>query len=172
MELPGEVYLFNLSLIAITFTAVSAVTMLLRQTMGGKLSNFDIYLLTSYISLGFVLAAIAILPALISLFELASPLQWALASGSAAVVLIIKIIQLRKVVSPGKWPLVVNLAFAGHGLAILGYLFNAFATDWQGSHLFALSVTISVFDVMRSFVRRIASLLGEKPGDDWDPKRG
>jgi hypothetical protein len=53
MELPGETYLFNLSLIAVTFTAVSALVMLLRQTMGGKLSNFDVYLITSLISFGF-----------------------------------------------------------------------------------------------------------------------
>jgi hypothetical protein len=35
MELPGTAYLFNLSLISITFTAVSALVMLVRQTMGG-----------------------------------------------------------------------------------------------------------------------------------------
>jgi hypothetical protein len=56
MELPGETYLFNLSLIAVTFTAVSALVMLMRQTMGGKLSNFDVYLITSYISFGFAVA--------------------------------------------------------------------------------------------------------------------
>ena len=36
MELPGETYLFNLSLIAVTFTAVSALVMLMRQTMGAN----------------------------------------------------------------------------------------------------------------------------------------
>ena len=45
MEEPGSIYLFNLSLIAMTFTAVTALVMFLRQTMGGKLSNFDIYLI-------------------------------------------------------------------------------------------------------------------------------
>lgn len=42
MELPGSGYLFNLALIAMTFTAVSALVMLVRQTMGGKPSNFDV----------------------------------------------------------------------------------------------------------------------------------
>ena len=47
MELPGEVYLFNLSLIAVTFAVVSALVMIMRQTMGGSLSNFDVYLITT-----------------------------------------------------------------------------------------------------------------------------
>ena len=36
MDLPGEPYLFNLSLLAITFTAVSGFLMRMRQTKGGK----------------------------------------------------------------------------------------------------------------------------------------
>ena len=43
MDLPGETYLFNLSILSITVAVVSALVMLVRQTMGGKLSNFDIY---------------------------------------------------------------------------------------------------------------------------------
>ena len=43
MDVPGEAYLFNLSLLAITFAAVSVLVMLMRQTMGGRLSNFDVH---------------------------------------------------------------------------------------------------------------------------------
>ena len=60
MDLPGEAYLFNLSLLAITIAVVSALVMLVRQTMGGKLSNFDIYLTSSFISSGFVIALDAV----------------------------------------------------------------------------------------------------------------
>ncbi len=68
MELPSTPFLFNLSLLAIAFAAVSALVMLIRQTMGGKLSNFDVYLITSFVSFGFVIAIDAILPALLALF--------------------------------------------------------------------------------------------------------
>ena len=67
-ELPGAIYLFNLSLLAISFAIVSTLVMLVRQTLGGKLSNFDVYLITSYVSFGFVIAFNAILPPLVSLF--------------------------------------------------------------------------------------------------------
>ena len=40
MDMPGETYLFNLSLLAVTFAAVSALVMLLRQVMGGRFTQF------------------------------------------------------------------------------------------------------------------------------------
>jgi hypothetical protein len=175
MELPGTTYLFNLSLISITFTAVSALVMLVRQTMGGRLSNFDVYLITSYISFGFVLSLMAVLPPLISLYELSPEVHWAIASGLAAVLhatVLVNIMKLRRTVSPEPWPFGVKLAFAIHWFALLLLVFNAVASPWQGAHVFATSVTIAVADILWSFVRRIASLLGEKPGEDWDPKRG
>jgi hypothetical protein len=33
------------------------------------------------------------------------------------------------------------------------------------------ALTLFLAVVMLAFVRRIASLLGVKPGDNWDPKR-
>jgi hypothetical protein len=175
MELPGTAYLFNLSLISITFTAVSALVMLVRQTMGGKLSNFDVYLITSYISFGFVLSLMAILPPLVSLYEFSPAVHWAIASGLAAILhatVLGKIMKLRRAVSPEPWPFGVKLAFSIHGFTLLLLIFNAVPTPWQGAHLFATSVTIAVADILWSFVRRIASLFGDKPGEDWDPKRG
>ena len=52
MDLPGEAYLFNLSILSITVAVVSALVMLVRQTLGGKLSNFDIFLIEAFVSWG------------------------------------------------------------------------------------------------------------------------
>ena len=54
--------------------------MLVRQTLGGKLSRFDIYLLRAFISFGFAVAIGAILPPLLILFELQRVLIWPIAS--------------------------------------------------------------------------------------------
>ena len=86
MELPGETFLFNLSLLAITFSAVSALVTLLRQTMGGRLSKFDVYLVNAYVQQGFALAIAAILPPIIAQFGLSPPVLWAIASAFAVVV--------------------------------------------------------------------------------------
>ena len=175
MELPGETYLFNLSLIAVTFTAVSALVMLLRQTMGGKLSNFDVYLITSFISFGFAIAISAILPPLVGFFELAPPAFWSVSSGFAAIVLgttLAANIRRRRVIAtePMSWS--ARVSFATIGLSVIILFINAIGPPWQGVHLFAVTLTLSMAAIMWAFVRRIGSLVGDKPGDDWDPKRG
>jgi hypothetical protein len=175
MELHGETYLFNLSLLAITFAAVSALVMLIRQTMGGKLSNFDIYLIASYVSCGFAQALAAILPPLVSLFELPKAALWAISSVLAAILIggvIFNVVRLRRNVSPEPMASAQVLSLSMHGVAIIVFLINAAVLPWQGVHLFALAVTLSVAGVMWAFVRRVSSLLGDKPGEDWDPKRG
>ena len=73
MDLPGEAYLFNLSLVAMTFAAVSVLVMLMRQTMGGALSNYDVHLVTNYVSQAFVVAVGAILPSMLADFGLPAP---------------------------------------------------------------------------------------------------
>jgi hypothetical protein len=175
MELPGETYLFNLSLVAVTFTAVSALVMLLRQTMGGKLSNFDVYLITSFISFGFAIAVSALLPPLASFFELGTAALWAVSSGLAAIIMgstVAANVHRRHVVAPEPMSWSVRSSFIANGLSAIVLLVNAAVPPWQGVHLFAGALTLSTAAIMWAFVRRIGSLVGDKPGDDWDPKRG
>ena len=175
MELPGETYLFNLSLVAVTFTAVSALVMLLRQTMGGKLSNFDVYLITSFISFGFAIAISALLPPLVTFFELGATALWAVSSGLAAIIMGSTVainIRRRHVVAQDPMSWSVRSSFFANSLSTVILLVNAIVPPWQGIHLFAAALTLSTAAVMWAFVRRIGSLVGDKPGDDWDPKRG
>ena len=175
MELPGETYLFNLSLLAVTFAAVSALVMLLRQTMGGKLSNFDIYLIVTYVSLGFVVAVAAVMPALIGLFEPPPSVLWVTASGLAAVLLAAvtgNSVAARRKAATVPMSRAVTTIFAGYWIAALLLAVNAVVPHVQGVGLHASALTLFLVTLMVAFVRRIASLLGDKPGEDWDPKRG
>ena len=175
MELHGEVFLFNLSLIAVTFTAVTALVMLLRQTMGGKLSNFDIYLTTSFISFGFAISLVAVIQPMLSLFEITPRAIWGVSSGVAALVfagVIATNIHRRRVVDKAPMSVAVVTSFSLQVFGVILQLINSFAQPWHGIDLFAAALTLSLAVIMWAFVRRIASLVGDKPGDDWDPKRG
>ena len=177
MDLPGEAYLFNLSLLAITYAAVSALVMLLRQTMGGKISNFDIHLITAYVSGGFTIAVDAILPPLISLTGALPAILWGVASGLAAIVLahlpgkhLSGDVEEARASQPPSWFFWISVSSA---LAVVLLAANAVLPIVAGyRRLFAIALTLSMAMLLWSFVRRIASLLGEKPGEDWDPKRG
>jgi hypothetical protein len=175
MELPGEAYLFTLSLVAATFAVVSALVMIMRQSMGGKMSVFDVYLVTTYISWGFAQSLVALLPPLVALFEPAPRILWAAASGLAAVVFAVvlaSVVHWRMKASPEPIALAVKTSFILHAVAIIIFLVNAVAEPWQGVHLFAAALTLSVASVMWAFVRRIVSLFDIKASKDWDPKRG
>jgi hypothetical protein len=173
--LPGATYLFNLSLLAITFAAVTALLMLVRQTMGGKLSNFDVYLIASHISFGFGVTIASILPPMFSLFEQSSAMLWAISSGLAAVLLggiLANVVNRRREISPEPMSRAVILRFAIHALIVVLLLVDAAPSPLQGAGLFATALTLSLVNTMWAFVGRISSLLGDKAGDDWDPKRG
>ena len=57
-------------------------------------------------------------------------------------------------------------------IAVLLLAANIVVSPAQGTGPFAVALTLAMGLVMWAFVRRIASLLGDKPGEDWDPKRG
>ena len=174
-ELPGAIYLFNLSLLSVTFAVVSALVMLVRQTMGGRLTNFDVYLITAYVSFGFAIALEAVFPPLVFLFDAALAVLWAIASGLAAVIhggVLANMIRVRRKVSMEPMSWAVAGSFATHGAVVAVLVINALVPPVQGVGPFAAALTLSLAIMMWTFVRRISSLLGDKPGEDWDPKRG
>ena len=175
MEPSGSTYLFNLSLLAITFAAVSVLVILVRQTIGGKMSEIDVHLITTFVSLGFVQAIIAVLPPVVELLGLSGRILWAGASGPAALLLAAVFAHImwerRKFAKKGLAPLVI-LAFAGQWLAVLILAANAVIPAMQGVGPHAAAVTLSLGTAMWAFVRRIASLGGDRLHSDWDLKRG
>jgi hypothetical protein len=174
-ELEGTTFFYNLSVLAVTFAAVSALVMLVRQTLGGKLSSFDIYLLRAFISFGFAVAIGAILPPLLILFELQRVLIWPIASVLAALMLAVilaSVVTTRRKVTSGVVPPVVAVSYGLHALAVVALLVNAAVPAIQGAGPFAAALTLCLANTMWAFVRRIASLIGDKPSEDWDPRRG
>ena len=66
----------------------------------------------------------------------------------------------------------VIAALSAHAVLVLALVVNAVAPQVQGPGLFATALTVALAIMLWTFVRRIASLFGKEPGDDWDPKRG
>ena len=78
-------YLYTLAGISVTFVGFSSLAIVLRQTMGGQMSKLDILITRTFIQLGFLVAAGALLPALLTLFHLQETATWRLASALTAV---------------------------------------------------------------------------------------
>lgn len=174
MELSGD-YLFNLSVIGISFSAVSTLVTILRQSLGGKLTAFDIFLLTTYISDGFIITICSLLPALLSSSGLSLPWTCSLASLIAAALLagqMVRILSMRTKATKAPMSFAMQVANFMHGLAIALMLLNAVIPAFRGLFLFQVSMTLYVASAMWIFSRRIATLNPEEANEDWDPKRG
>lgn len=175
MDLPGEAYLYNLSILAISFSVVSALLTLLRQTLGGKLTVFDVYIIKVYVGQGFVLAIAALLPSLIAHFGFLLPQVLTVASLSAAVFLGAHDVQQlveRKVVAPGKMPFATAFSFILDGVAILLLLGNALIPAVKQLAVLEFALTLSLGTIMWIFLRRIATLVGHTATEDFTPTRG
>lgn len=175
MEMPEAPFLYNVSLLGITFSAVSTLVMLLRQAMGGKVSNFDIYLITSYVSVGFLIAIDAVLPPVFFSLGLSSDTASVVASLLAAFITgwtFLCAFLRRRRAARGPMSAHVVISFVCYTIAVLVFLADALAPQLRIGGPYELAVTFLTGTIMWTFVRRVESLLGEDPGTDWNPSRG
>ena len=175
MELPGSEYLNNLSILAVSFAAVSVLVTVVRQISGGPLSKVDVHLLTTFIAAGFVQCIAAVLPSALALLGLTGRTLWIVASGAAALVYAIAIAWIQwdrsKFSNKGFGPLTL-VSFASLWLSVLVFLVNIVVPSIQGVGLYAGAVTLSLGTAMWAFVRRIASLGNHRARGDWDITHG
>src|SRR5215468_4975924 len=76
MELPGASYLYALATISVTFVGFSALLLVFRQTIGGKMTSYDSYFTLSFMQVGFIVTAGGLLPQLLALFEMSHTTVW------------------------------------------------------------------------------------------------
>ena len=85
MEASG--YLYTIAAVGISFAGLSVLTMILRQILGGQMTKFDTFVARSWVQLGFMVTFGSILPPLLGLFEVSTPVIWRISSGSMSIIL-------------------------------------------------------------------------------------
>jgi hypothetical protein len=85
MDISAFAYLYALATLSVTFVGFSALVIILRQTIGGEMSRFDVLTTRIFIQLGFIVAAGAMLPAMLSLFPWPHITIWRVSSIAAAI---------------------------------------------------------------------------------------
>jgi len=86
-ELPGTNYLYMLITVSITYAGFAALLMIFRQIIGGRLSDYDVYLIRTVLLRSFIVAIAAMMPPLLALFDLSPATIWRLSSLIAALLL-------------------------------------------------------------------------------------
>jgi len=89
MELPNATYLYTLALIAVGFVGFSAIVLILRQSAGTTLSSLDTIVARLFMTRGFMITYLSMLPMLLAAFELSQSAVWRISSALAGLSLVV-----------------------------------------------------------------------------------
>ena len=159
MELPHELYFYALAQIGITFAGFATILMALRESRGGGMSKFHLWVAKSYIQSGLVTAMNAMLAPLLFGLGLSEPATWQATS------LLVGIPALGMLfLAPSQWrqntamaiPMRLNIQIA-LGILINGaLLFNAVGWSWPpGGGLIMLAVSWNLFSFFVQFAESV-----------------
>jgi hypothetical protein len=77
-------FLLGLAGLSLSFVGFSSVVVTLRGALGGEISERHLRLVRLYIEGGFLVTALALMPAVLDLLRLSESLTWRLSSAAAA----------------------------------------------------------------------------------------
>jgi hypothetical protein len=123
-------YLYTITAIGMSFAGLSVLTMVVRQILGGQMTKFDTFVARSWVQLGFMITFGSILPPLVALFEVSTPLVWRISSAVMAIVLggwALTFPRRRQATNPTRLPIQVITFCAAMDLTALILAANAIA---------------------------------------------
>jgi hypothetical protein len=164
MDLPGESYLYALATISITFVGFSALLLVFRETIGGKLTGYDSYFTLSFMQAGFIVTGGGLLPQLLAFYNLSRTSVWRASSAIAAVPILLFVVRTpirRRRATAEPIPAYVWLLLLLQFLAGAHLLSNALGWPLPpGPAPFALSLTVMLFTTAIAYLIALARALG------------
>lgn len=165
MELKGASFLYTLAALMVTFAGFAALLLIVRQAAGARLSSLDRFLTRTVVGHLFMMAAGALLPALLNLYEIPEPWVWkasALIFGLPMLALLLTYSR-RRIATAGKPPpplVLATLVWTGSMslVAMIAYVFGNFELK-PAAYITAL--TINFFTHAFAFVIALEVILGQ-----------
>jgi archaellum biogenesis protein FlaJ (TadC family) len=164
MELPGVSYLYALATVSITFVGFSALLLVFRETIGGRMTGYDSYFMLSFMQAGFIVTAGGLLPQLLAFYEMSHTSVWRASSLIMAIPIFLFV-----AMTPGRRRAATKAAvpFYVAFLLILQFCAGAYlllnAAGWPSPpHLapFALALTIMLLTTGAAYLVALAGALG------------
>ena len=153
-------YLYTIATVGMTFAGLSALTMILRQMLGGQITRFDSFVTRTWFQLGFLTTLGSILPPLLMLFGAPAPLAWRISSGVMAVTLgswALTFPRRRHAANPTRLPLQVVLFSLAMDIVALALAANAIAVPGELlAGIYAAAVTAILIDAGMLFLFTVA----------------
>ena len=156
MEFKGASFLYTLAGVMITFAGFSALLLTLRPATGARLSVLDRYLSKTVMTYVFFLAAGALLPALLALYDVPEKAMWqasALLFGVPMLLLQVTYPYRRRKAVGREPPLAIYAVLVVLGsaatLAMLGYIVSGLP---YSAAAYSTALTIDFFTVVFAYV--------------------
>jgi len=170
MELAGTNYLYALATISVTFVGFSALLLVFRETIGGKMTSYDSYFTLSFMQAGFIVAAGGLLPQLLAFYQMPHTSVWRASSVIMAVLIFAFVAttpRRRRAATNEPVPFYVGLLLLLQFLAGAYLLLNAIG--WPASPNlapFALALAVMLFTTGIAYLIALSrALRGERdPG--------
>ena len=165
-------YLYAMAAVGMSFAGLSVLTMILGQMLGGQMNKFDGFVARSWVQLGFMITFGSILPPLLALFEVSTPVVWRTSSGLLAIILgfwALTFPRRRHAAKATPLPMQVKIFCAAMDLVAFALAANAVVVPVQRlAGVYAASVTAILIGAallfLFAFVHWYEALLGhEKP---------
>ena len=165
-------YLYTMAAVGMSFAGLSVLTMILGQMLGGQMNKFDGFVARSWVQLGFMITFGAMLPPLLGLVEVSTPMLWRVSSGLMAIILgwwALTFPRRRKATKPTPLPIQVITFCAAMDLVAFALAANAIAVPVERlPGVYAASVTAILIGAallfLFAFVHWYEALLGhDKP---------
>lgn len=167
MEVKGAALLYTLATLAVTFAGFAALLVMLRQSAGSALSALDRFLTRTVVSHLSVVAAGALLPPLLALYDLSEPLVWkvsALLFGLPLLAMLLTYGHRRRAATGTPAPPVIMVVFVGLGaLSLAAMIVAIFLALAPPAAVYASALMVNFLTLAFAFVIALEVILQQQP---------
>jgi hypothetical protein len=160
-------YLLRLAALSITFVGFSTIVVTLRRTLGADLSPYHLLLVRYYIQNGLSVAIASLLPSLLNLFGLPSPVIWRVSSAAVGIVspvFLFAYLRRRRRIQPGPAPIRSYIRYSISIIIIVGLWLNVTGVFFESNGApYALAMTWFLFSAGIVFLQTLDEVLYRTP---------
>ena len=163
MEVKGAALLYTLATLAVTFAGFAALLVILRQSAGSALSVLDRFLTRTVVSHLSIVAAGALVPSILALYDLPELLVWKIAAllfGLPLLAMLLTYGRRRRAATGTAPPPVIMVVFVGVGsLSIVAMIVAIFLKLGPPAAIYASALTANFLTLAFAFVIALEVIL-------------